>query len=101
MTPGKPRAHGGLPVLLLLLGYASSTTTPPPPNILILLADDLGHYDVGFHGSDAKTPFLDSLVAGPNTVHFSNYYGVLPSYHGQTPPCVAFTRIPTNNRQAI
>lgn len=34
------------------------------PDIVFLLADDLGNADVGWHGSDIKTPNLDKLAAG-------------------------------------
>ncbi|QCP84124.1 sulfatase [Cereibacter sphaeroides] len=33
------------------------------PHILYILVDDLGYADVGFHGSDVKTPNVDRLAA--------------------------------------
>jgi len=33
------------------------------PNVVILLADDLGFADLGFRGSDIKTPHIDRLAA--------------------------------------
>jgi arylsulfatase A-like enzyme len=36
----------------------------PRPNIVYILSDDQGWKDVGFHGSDIRTPNLDALARG-------------------------------------
>jgi arylsulfatase A-like enzyme len=41
---------------------APSRPAAPPPNIVYVLADDQGWKDVGFHGSDIRTPNLDQLA---------------------------------------
>jgi arylsulfatase B len=42
------------------------------PNILIIVADDLGFGDVGFHGSDIKTPNIDRIAK--DGVELDNFY---------------------------
>ena len=47
------------------------------PNILVIIADDLGWADVGYHGSEIRTPHIDELAKG----------GVILDQHYVTPMC--------------
>ena len=61
------------PALFLIFLPLSAPAAERPPNVLFLLADDLGHGDVGFNGrTDWPTPHLDRL-AREGTV-FTRWY---------------------------
>lgn len=59
-------------VLALFLGCSPVLSASPQPHIVFVLADDFGWFDVGFHGSEIRTPNLDQLSAGG--VRLENYY---------------------------
>jgi arylsulfatase A-like enzyme len=46
--------------------------TDTPPNIVYIITDDQGWKDVGFHGSDIKTPNIDKLAT--EGVRLEQYY---------------------------
>lgn len=51
----------------------SETRLPPfQPHLIFILADDQGFRDVGYHGSEIRTPTLDKLAA--EGVKLENYY---------------------------
>lgn len=41
-----------------------ASAASPQPHLVHIVADDLGWKDVGFHGSDIRTPAIDQLAAG-------------------------------------
>ena len=42
---------------------AEHAAAPKQPNIVFFLADDLGNADLGYRGSETRTPSLDKLAA--------------------------------------
>ncbi|XP_045200174.2 arylsulfatase J-like [Mercenaria mercenaria] len=42
------------------------------PHVILIVADDLGYNDVGYHGSEIKTPNIDQLAL--SGVRLENYY---------------------------
>ena len=54
--------------LVLLLTKVESR----PPNILLIVADDYGWHDIGYHGSEIRTPVLDQLAG--EGVKLERYY---------------------------
>ena len=58
--------------LVSLSTLAHGQTTKP--NIVIILADDLGNADLGYHGSDIKTPNIDKLAN--DGVRMESFYGM-------------------------
>lgn len=58
---GKIRRNAGILFLFFLL-HLQVQAQHARPNIVIIVADDMGWGDVGFHGSEIRTPHIDQLA---------------------------------------
>lgn len=54
------------------LGIDEEREVGHQPHIIFILADDQGYRDIGYHGSEIRTPTLDTLAA--EGVKLENYY---------------------------
>lgn len=73
-----PLAVLGLLILPLTpLGAAAAFLPPDRPNVVLILADDLGHGDLGCYGNEHhRTPALDRLAA--EGARFTQFYAPTP-----------------------
>ena len=62
--------------LILLVSLPTSTVgaAEDKPNIIFIMADDLGNADLGYRGSDIKTPNIDKLAN--EGVRLENFHGM-------------------------
>ena len=57
----------------VVVRVAAAQPAAPRPHIVYVVADDQGWKDVGFHGSDIRTPTLDRLASGG--ARLEQFYG--------------------------
>ncbi len=56
-------------VMALLMVLISTAAWGQSPNIILIVADDLGWKDVGYNGSEIRTPNIDALARGGVTLN--------------------------------
>jgi arylsulfatase A-like enzyme len=64
-----------LVLALVGFGWTGAFAQAEKPNILFIMADDLGNADLGYRGSDIKTPNIDRLATGG--VRLESFYGMM------------------------
>eukprot|EP00308_Calcidiscus_leptoporus_P025185 CAMPEP_0119392502 /NCGR_PEP_ID=MMETSP1334-20130426/121403_1 /TAXON_ID=127549 /ORGANISM="Calcidiscus leptoporus, Strain RCC1130" /LENGTH=322 /DNA_ID=CAMNT_0007415365 /DNA_START=54 /DNA_END=1019 /DNA_ORIENTATION=- len=52
-------------LLLLLAAVSSAATNATKPHVMLIVGDDVGNYNLGYHGNtEVKTPEIDALATG-------------------------------------
>lgn len=80
-----------LPSLLSCSPKKTNNSDNKQPNILVIIADDLGWNDVGYHGSEIKTPTIDRLAR--EGIEFNRFY--VCSVSSPTRACLLTGRYPS------
>jgi arylsulfatase A-like enzyme len=66
---------GALALVLLVFSTAFCQIPENKPNIVFIMFDDLGNADLGYRGSDIKSPHIDTLAKGG--VRLESFYGMM------------------------
>ena len=61
---GSQRMRFAAALAAFIAAAVSAAAGQQPPNVVYILSDDQGWKDVGYHGSDIRTPNIDALAAG-------------------------------------
>ena len=59
-------------IVAFLSAFSFTYCQTNKPHILLVIADDFGFNDIGYHGSEIKTPNLDKLAG--EGIKLENYY---------------------------
>lgn len=68
-------------VITLLATLCLSKCQTTKPHILLIIADDFGYNDIGYHGSEIKTPNLDKLAGEGELLRATDMYTHKESTH--------------------
>ena len=70
-----PGTLTGIALACGVIGLASAAhAQSDKPNVVVILADDLGNADLGYRGSDIRTPNIDTLAN--EGVRLESFYGM-------------------------
>ena len=92
-------------VCILGVAAVALSASAAKPNVFLIVGDDIGHYNVGYHGNtEAKTPNIDTLATeGARLERMYAYFWCSPSrasiMSGRYPVHMYQTRAPQASEQ--